>query len=411
VDQGLFSGSVLIAKDGKIILCKGYGMANYEHGVPNTPQTKFRLGSITKQFTAMAIMQLQEKGLLNINDTVYKYIPDYPNGDKITIHHLLTHTAGIPNVARFPKYKKKKIKPHTSEELVARFKDEPLDFEPGEKHRYSNSGYMLLGYIIEKASGKTYEDFLKENIFAPLGMHNSGYDKAGPIIKNRASGYEWGDYDKLENASYIHMSFSAGAGALYATLGDLYLWDQALYTEKLCTKELLEKAFTSIKGYNYGYGWRIKEQDRRKLVFHPGAIDGFSNFIGRYINDRVSIILLNNIGHVSARKIAETLAPAVFGEKYELPKKHVAVNVNSVILDQYVGKYKIKNGRILPVTKENGKLIIETPRGRKVVLTPESEVDFFSVLTKISFVKDSNGKVIKLILRWVPGEFVAEKVD
>ena len=318
VKQGSFSGSVLVAKNNKILLCKGYGFANYEHEVPNTPETKLRLGSITKQFTSMAIMQLQEKGLLNVSDTVAKYIPDYPRGNEITIHQLLTHTAGIPNITAFPKYQKKKIKPHTLEQLINRFKDKTLEFKPGEKYRYSNSGYILLSYIIEKASGKKYETILKENIFVPLEMNNSGYDKARLIIKKRASGYGKED-DKLINADYIDMSFPAGAGALYSTVKDLYLWDQTLYTEKLVTKKSLKTIFTPFKEH-YGYGWVIGKLYNHNFIAHRGGIDGFSTHIGRFPDDKICIIILSNFKHAPSSRISKKIAAILFGEKYELPK-------------------------------------------------------------------------------------------
>jgi len=240
---GNFSGSVLIAKGDEVLVRKGYGLANIEIDVPNTPKTKFRLGSVTKQFTAMAILQLQEDELLSVNDPLSKFIPDYPEGDKITIHHLLTHTSGIPNLTDFPELEKiKKIKTPI-EEIIKIFKNEQLEFAPGEKHQYSNSGYTLLGYIIEKASGKTYEEYLKENIFIPLNMKDSGYDHYNTVLLNRASGYSPGK-DGIVNAKYIDMSIPFGGGCLYSTVGDMYLWDRALYTDKLLSESSLNEMFT-----------------------------------------------------------------------------------------------------------------------------------------------------------------------
>ncbi|MFH7028713.1 MAG: serine hydrolase domain-containing protein [Heteroscytonema crispum UTEX LB 1556] len=276
-----FIGSVFIAQKGKILADKGYGMANYELDIPNTPQTIFRLGSITKQFTAMAIVQLQEKGLLNVNDPIIKYIPDYPpeTGKQITIHHLLTHTSGIPNFTGFPDYLETMMLPSPVEKTIARFKDKPLEFQPGEKFNYSNSGYILLGYIVEKVSGKTYETYLHENIFQPIGMKNTGYDHHSTILKNRASGYSLGN-DGLINTAYIDMSMPYAAGALYSTVEDLYLWDRALYTEKLVSKTSLNKMFTPFKE-DYGYGWFITKAFNHNLVTHNGRINGFSTNIHR----------------------------------------------------------------------------------------------------------------------------------
>ncbi|UCC40131.1 MAG: serine hydrolase [Candidatus Aminicenantes bacterium] len=242
VEMNLFSGSVLITQKGEILFKKAYGMADYEHAVPNTPQTKFRLASLTKQFTAMAVMQLHEKGLLNISDPISQYIPDYPNGHKITIHLLLSHTSGIPNFT-VSTNEETRLLPYTLEMTIEKFKDKPLEFSPGEKFEYSNAGYYLLGNIIEKVTGKDYETVLKQNIFEPLGMTSSGYDHNHLILKNRARGYHL-EKGELYNAKYIHMSNVHASGGLYSTVEDMYLWHRALYTEKLVKKNSLEKMFT-----------------------------------------------------------------------------------------------------------------------------------------------------------------------
>ena len=218
-----FSGAVLLARDGQPIVSRGYGMANLEHGVANTPQTVFRLGSVTKQFTALAIVLLQERGKLSVNDPICKYLSDCPQAwQPITIKNLLTHTAGIPNYTEFPDFMKTAAAETTAAELTNRFRDKPLQFALGEKYAYSNSGYFLLGMIIERASGKAYADFLQENIFAPLGMKNSGYDNPVRIINHRAAGYAL-TRDGFMNAAPISMSTAYAAGALYSTVGDLLL--------------------------------------------------------------------------------------------------------------------------------------------------------------------------------------------
>jgi len=348
--MGNFSGSVLIAKDGEILLNKGYGMANYEHDVPNTPKTKFRLGSVTKQFTSMAIMQLQEKGLLNVNAPIKKYIIDYPNGEKITIHHLLTHTSGIPNFTSIPDYRETMMLLSPVEKTIERFKDKPLEFTPGEKYKYSNSGYILLGCIIEKVSKKSYEEYTKENIFQPLNMANTGYDHHSPILKHRASGYSLSG-DGLINAPYIDMSIPHGAGALYSTVEDLYIWDRALYTEKLVSKSSLDNIFTPFKE-NYGYGWQITESFNHKHISHGGGINGFSTYISRYVDDDVCIIVLSNFERSSTQKISKDLAAIVFGEKYELPEERKAVKLDPKIYDTYVGQYEFSPEFIAKITEE-----------------------------------------------------------
>jgi CubicO group peptidase (beta-lactamase class C family) len=214
-------GSILVARNDQILLDKGYGYANLEWQVPNSPDTKFRLGSITKQFTAACILLLEERGKLKTDDLVKKYLPDAPaTWDHITFYNLLTHTSGIPKFTEFPDYQSSEATPTTPEQLVARFRDKPLDFQPGEDWRYSNSNYVLLGYLIEKITGQRYQDFVEENIFMPIGMQNSGYDSNTAIIPQRAGGYSPGPNGPV-NAGYIDMSIPFSEGALLATAATL----------------------------------------------------------------------------------------------------------------------------------------------------------------------------------------------
>ncbi|MBU5354705.1 beta-lactamase family protein [Paenibacillus barcinonensis] len=304
-----FSGSVLISKDEKVWFNRAYNFANREHQVKNTPETKFRIGSITKQFTAMAIMILQEHGQLDVADHVSKFIPSYKYGDHIKLHHLLTHSSGIPNITQLPDIKTLMKQPTTTEQIVRLITDLEPQFDPNSKFQYSNSGYILLAYIIEKTTGLTYEEFLSNQIFSPLGMKNSGCDNHKAIIPNRAQGYE---YDNgIVNAEYIDMSFPMGGGNLYSTTEDLFKWDQSLYTERLVTRESLETIFTPHR-FGYGYGWFIDvDQDRRKL-FHGGGIVGFKNEIIRYVDDRITIILLNNLSTTNVEQIRNNLTTILF---------------------------------------------------------------------------------------------------
>ena len=241
--KNMFCGSVMVSKKGKMLLNKGYGMANYNYDVPNSNLTKFKLASVSKQFTAMLIMILEERGKLSTDDKLSKYIPDYPQGDKVTIHNLLTHTSGIPDFTRLPIFDSIMTQQFTLEQEIKLFKDKKFDFEPGTKYQYSNSGYLLLTYIIEKASGKSYGDFVQESIFVPLGMKNSGLYDNKEVLKNVACGYTSND-GKLENVQYIDMSIPAGAGALYSTIDDMFLWDQSWYTEKLVKSKHGKNAYT-----------------------------------------------------------------------------------------------------------------------------------------------------------------------
>ena len=321
-----FNGTVLLAKDGKILLKKGYGMANFEWDIPNTPSTKFRLGSITKQFTAMSILQLEERGLLKTTDPIGKYFTDYPKpaADEVTIHHLLTHTSGIPSYTDDPTFfEKRSILPLTIAEMIDSFKDKKLRFTPGSQFEYDNSGYFLLGAIIEKVSGKSYEAYLQENIFGPLGMKDSGYDRASPIIKNRASGYQPAPGGGVLNARYLDMGLPYAAGSLYSTVEDLYLWDQALYTEKLVKKATLDRMFQEYIAAeemgHYGYGWGIATVKGHKNVAHGGGINGFATMISRFPEDHAVFIYLRNVTAPLPRGINNDLAGILFGENVAPP--------------------------------------------------------------------------------------------
>jgi CubicO group peptidase (beta-lactamase class C family) len=407
-----FSGSVLVARDGKPIVNKGYGMANIELGVPNSPQTIFRLGSITKQFTGMAITMLQERGKLSVDDSVCKYLADCPAAWKpITVKNLLTHTSGIPNYTSFPDFAKTTILPITNAEMIGILKEKPLEFTPGEKFAYSNSGYYVLGEIIEKTSGKTYSDFLQENIFTPLGMKDTGYDNPLSIIKNRAAGYQR-QAGKIRNASYMDMTVPYSAGALYSTTGDLLLWDQALYTEKLVSRKSLDEIFSPFKN-NYGYGWGIGKKFERKEISHGGGIYGFATDISRFPDDKVTVVVLSNFQGAPAGKIGNDLAAIVFGAKYEIPQERKEIAVDAKVLEKYVGEYKIDQPSItISILLEEGKLFGQVAGQSKFSLAAESETIFFSkdVNAKITFEKDANGQVTGLILNQGGSGFPAKKI-
>ena len=406
VDKGFFSGVVLVAKDGKVLLSKAYGMANVELDVPNKSNTKFRIGSITKSFTAMAILQLQEMGLLNLQDPLSKYISDYPNGDEITISHLLRHTSGIPHDV--PDYKNLKIKSHTLEERIALFKNLPLAFKPGEKEFYSDSGYILLTYIIEKVSGKKYEEFLQEHIFDPLDMKDTGYDSYKRIIKNRALGYIVDG--ELSNADYINMSYESGCGALYSTVEDLYKWDRALSSEKLISKKNWEEI--SLLPDSIDMGWGTKYTGGYKWGTHGGLVSGFITFIGRYVNDDACIIVLSNLVNASLFKIVKNLELILFEQEPECLKKHITISINPKTYDQYIGRYITKDGTTtFIVTKDHDRLFIEEVGDFKYEVFPESETEFFikQMDVSYSFEKDKDGNIQKLIEYGTIGNTIAEK--
>lgn len=341
-----FTGTALVTENGQIIYKKGFGLANMEWKIPNQPNTKFRLGSITKQFTALAILQLVEQGKLKLDVPISTYLPDYSktNGDKITIHQLLTHTAGIPNYTSFPNFFPDISRnPYTPEVFIKTFADLPLQFKPGEKFAYSNSGYFVLGYIIEKVTGKTYEQYLQENIFTPLKMINSGYDHHSDIIENRATGYERNGKAYV-NSRYIDMSLPYAAGSLYSTVEDLYLWDQALYSEKLLSAKyrdlLFGKYIPAGPPSYYGYGWSIEDinigesDEKVQIVEHGGGINGFNTLITRIPLSKDLIVLLNNTGGASLNEMCHAIRAILYDKPYDMPKKSSAYVFLDVIKSQ-----------------------------------------------------------------------------
>jgi CubicO group peptidase (beta-lactamase class C family) len=322
-----FSGSILIARNGLPVVTRSYGMANQELKVPNTPKTVFQIGSVSKQFTAMAIMQLQERGKLNVNDSICKYLEDCPAAwQPITIHHLLTHTSGIKGFSTLPDWDDRiSVLPYTRTGFVKEFRDLPLEFAPGEKYTYSNSGYYLLGLIIERASGKSYREFLSENIFVPLGMKSSSYNEHPALVPNRATGYYW-ELDSFISAPNENLALSFASSGIYTTVEDLLLWDKALYTEKLVSRKSLNEIFTPFtKGapegdqYSYGYGWNIGKKFDRPSTSHSGRHNGFKAYIIRFPSERVTVLVQGNSDRANATRTATNLAAIVFGAPYKLP--------------------------------------------------------------------------------------------
>jgi len=411
IKLGRFSGSVLIAKDGEILISKGYGMANHELDVSNTPQTKFRIGSVTKQFTSMLIMILQERGELDVNDPVSTFISDYPNGDKITVHHLLTHTSGIPELLGIDGFEDIKRDPSTPGKTLELFKNEPLIFEPGTQHKYSNSNYVVLSNIIELITEKSYEDFVKESIFLPLEMNDTGIDSHSKVIKNRADGY-FPAGEGIVNSPYLDMSIPTGGGGLYSTVEDMYKWDRALYTEKLVTQKTLEKIFTAY-AENYCYGWKQAEEFGHKYYRHGGGIEGFVAEIDRFTVDDACIIILCNFINAPVREIAKDLAAMLFGEEYELPVDKETVVVASEILESYSGIYEIAPGNTLEVSHSIGKLFIAPPGQPPVEIFPETETKFFvkAFNADMSFARDDNDNVSELILHMGKEDVHAKKIE
>jgi len=339
---GQFNGSALVADNGKIIYKKGFGLANMEWNIPNASDTKFRLGSITKQFTATLILQLVEQGKIKLDGKITDYLPDYrqDTGAKITIHNLLSHTSGIPSYTSLPGFFQNVSRnPFAVDDFTKKYASGDLEFEPGTKFVYSNSGYFLLGAIIEKVTGKPYEQVLRENIFEPVGMKNTGYDHYGTIIGNRATGYTKTPRG-YETAPYLDMSIPFAAGSLYSTVEDLYLWDQALYGEKILSAKSKGLMFKPNLN-NYGYGFVITKATLAPptkltipVIQHNGGINGFNTVIVRMVNEKRLIVLLDNTERGEyLDKITLGLMSILYDQPYGSPKRLIAEVLQKTILE------------------------------------------------------------------------------
>ena len=307
--------AVLLAKDGKILYRKGFGYADIKDKVPVTPDTKFRIGSVTKQFTAAAILKLQENNLLSVNDKLSKFIPDFPRGNEVTIHQLLTHTSGIHSYTGNHDFVERVAKTISPDSLILSIKSDPYDFNPGENLQYNNSGYFLLGYIISKVSGKPYDAYLKETFFNPLGMSNTGVHYSGIKLEREANGYTKNN-DKYEDALNWDMSWAGAAGALYSTVDDLLKWNQALYGGKVMNEKSLNAALTPVvlngesrPPMKYGYGLGLNKYRGMDIIGHGGGLHGFLTQLAYYPKEKVSVVMFTNTAdpeiNFDPNKIAE----------------------------------------------------------------------------------------------------------
>lgn len=400
--QGLykFNGTVLVAKKGTVLLNKGYGYSNAAGKVPNDEQTIFQLGSITKQFTAAIILKLQQEKKLNVQDKLSKYFPDYPKGDSITIENLLLHTSGIFNYTNDQKFMSEKVTiPASREEIMTLFKNKPLDFSPGTNWNYSNSGYSLLGYIIEIATKKPYEQVVRNYIFGPLQMNSSGFDFTHLKSSKKATGYfVLNDKDSIA-APIVDSTVSYSAGAIYSTTGDLYKWHKALENYSILTKAQQEKAYTPVKN-NYGYGWGIDSIEGKRKVGHGGGIHGFVTNISRVPEDDVCIVLLSNASDNSLQDITRNILNVLYNKPYELPKKRTAIAVSQEKLKDYIGEYEIRPNLHVVISIKDGELLA-SPTGQTPDFLYAEKEDFFFIKSddiQIEFKRNDNKEVNSFIL-------------
>jgi CubicO group peptidase (beta-lactamase class C family) len=405
-DPGL---AVLVAQGGKILFEKGCGLADREHHVPVIPQTAFLIGSVTKQFTASAILKLQEEGKLSVNDKLSKYIPDFPRGDEVTLRQLLTHTSGIHNYNEDPGFFDRATN-DTTEAFIEAMKKEPYDFDPGAKWSYVNSGYLVLGYIVEKVSGQTYGDFLRENFFQPLGMTNTGVYRAQLALPHEALGYSLGT-NGFEPALNSHPLWFGGAGALYSTVEDLYRWNEGIFNDRVLGAASLNAAFSPVKEYEeqvnsdsgYGFGWEVRHTRGLRVIWHEGGLPGFRSMLLRVPDEKLTVAILANAGPGRTNAIPKLLTVQlgkIFLADKLAPLPIVHKNVSPKSYDALTGLYEVV-GKIMTISRRGPHLFEQLGDEPEKEIFPESDTKFFvkGADVQFTFGKDSSGKAVKLIFR------------
>jgi CubicO group peptidase (beta-lactamase class C family) len=402
VHNGDFSGSALVARDGRILFQKSYGMANHEWGIPNSEKTKFHVASVTKTFTAAAILQLERAGKLKLDDPLSKYIPDFLNGDRITIEQMLTHTSGLPDFYSLPEYPLRKYQRVTLPDLVAWVKTKPLDFFPGSKSSYSNTGYAFLAFIIEQVSGKPYEQFLAEEILKLAGMKETGAFRDDVIIPNRATGYQPSfEGHGLRNAPAYDKTILTGSGSLYSTTADLYEWCRVVEGNK----------FFNVHEASRAYGWGAREtKTKHKYIEQSGRDPGFSSHIALFPDDRLIVIVLGNLEDAAVNTLADDLAAIALGEDPAVPAPRTKVAAPVAHPEEFAGTYEVNPKFLLDLRTEDSKLYLRGTGGDYLPLEPTGKDAFFyrQLYVKVGFRRDKNGKIEALLWN---GDYPCKKLS
>jgi CubicO group peptidase (beta-lactamase class C family) len=399
--------AVIVTKDRQVLLRKGYGLANLEWALPVTPDTVFRIGSVTKQFTAVAILMLVEQGKINLQDSIEKFLPGYPtHGHTIAVEHLLTHTSGIKSYTGMKEWRSEWGRDFSIDELIDFFKFQPMDFAPGQRWNYNNSAYFMLAAIIEKASGISYDQFLQKNILEPLGLKQTCLELPGRIIPKRAAGYEKGPAG-FSNAAYISMTQPLSAGGMVSTVDDLACWDATLYEDRLISPASLCRAHTPYRlpdgsSTDYGYGWGIHHYEELEMIEHGGGIHGFSCHVMRVPSSRVFAAVLTNSGN-PAKDPAE-LTFRLVTRTLGLPFPEAQpVEVSPAELAPYSGEYAIEGGPEILLTLDESRLWLTWPgQTDREALIPVGEGEFVNSnapLNRLYFLKNETEQVTGLEIR------------
>jgi D-alanyl-D-alanine carboxypeptidase len=395
--------AVLVARNGKVVFRRAYGAANIETKTPLKPDDIFRIGSVTKQFTAVGILMLADEGKLSVSDDITKYLPDFPaQGKRITIEHLLTHTSGIRGYTDMPDFQKTINKRVAINEMIDRFKNEPLQFDPGTRWAYSNSGYFLLGAIIEKVSGMDYAAFMAKRVFIPLGMNDTAYEGHERNNKKRVEGYTKADQFKLDEL--IDMSQPYAAGALLSTVDDLLVWNNAITAGKLLKPQTWKAAFTPFtladgSKTTYGYGWQINKFQGKNTIEHGGGINGFASNGVRFPDEGVFVAVLNNaIGNANMTAAMEQKIIGIAMGK-PLPE-YKAISLDNAVLDKHIGTYKVDDKITRTIVREGNQLFSQRTGAQRFPITPASVTTFFAPdgLATLTFETDAGGETTHVVV-------------
>jgi len=390
--------AVLVVQDGKNVLRKGYGMAEVELGVPISPDMVFRVGSVTKEFTSACVLRLAEEGRLSLDDPIGKYLPDFPTGGRrVTIEELLNHTSGIHSYTDMPAWHERMREDWTLTELEAFFRDAPFDFEPGTKWHYDNSGYVLLGAILEKVTGRPYAEIVDEMIFRPLGMSASRYGSDRPIIPGRVAGYQRTP-GGVVNAPFLSMTQPYAAGALVSTVDDLACWQAALDAGRVLKPETLRRMWTPARlpggsDTRYGYGWIVWSWDGHAVVEHGGGINGFQSANMRLPDDHIYAAVLSNCGGCAdPRTLALRAATTLVGKPYDA---RAAAPIAPERLNRFAGTYRDSDGDDWVVTREDDHLVVAAgPRSWRAWPASDTEFFFRDAVRTIRFVANPDGRIV-----------------
>lgn len=389
-----FSGVVMVSQKGKTIYKKAFGYADREWKIPNTADTKFEIGSLTKQFTAAAIMQLSEQKKINLDDKLSTWFADYPKGDSVTVHMLLNHTSGIVDYTSLPGFFAQHTVAVPKDSVIALFKNTPYKFSPGSNWSYSNSNYFLLGCIIEKVTGKSFAAYLDENIIKKARLQNTAVNRLDSIIVFRAKGYSKSEKGNWKNAEYFSMEFPFSAGSLISTAADLYKWQAALLNAKIISNSMLTK-MTSPYLNNYAYGLSVDSFHHNLRIAHGGAIPGYTSYLGVFPAKNISIVVLSN-NDCNSDQIGNEIGAALFDIPVKMPYKPVEKAINVALLKRYTGKYQLGGTTNFEIIEKDKYLFLKPEGGGEMMLKPQSETKFFfaeNIGQEIEFILDKNGAI------------------